>query len=930
MPGAIVGRELEVEAAAGLAARLEEGPVGLVLAGEAGIGKTTVWLAAVDRVRASFDVVLSARPLEAEADLGFAGLADLLSPLVEGVLPILPDPQRHALAVALLMEEPGPRPLDRRAVYAATLSALRFLAARGPVLIAIDDLQWLDGPSAHALEFAIRRLGDLPVGVLCCERIADGATPKLDLGRALAGDRCIRLSLGPLSLAALHQVLKDQLCRSFPHRTLVRIAGTAGGNPFFALELARSLPADASIETTLALPANLRQLVEDRMAGLPKRARDALVVAAVAGSPTVDLVTSATNATPSDTQLTLERATGAALISVEGSRIRFTHPLYAAGVYTSASPADRRLAHRRLAQLVDDVEEQAHHQALGVDGADEGVAAVLDAAAEHARRRGAAEVAADLTEHARRLTPPDRVADYQRRSVQAAEYHFHAGELRRARQMLEEVLNRASTGTVRANALRLLGEIRLHEDSFPEAIRLFREALDHVGDDPGIESAIELSLTYGMHVRGDFAAASVHASRALTLARRVGEPGSLAEALAVTAIADFIEGRGLDEAKIERALRYEDPHRQVPAQLRPSLIAGGLALYLGQLERCDRLLSPIRRRVVERGQESDLPVVAYFLVWSSCWQGELERAESYAVDAIESATCIESDSLRCWSLGFAAVASAYAGQVELTTTRAEACLALATPTGFSLAALWANWALALLALSQDRAEAADAALAPLAAAFEKHVPEPGQGFFLPDEIEALIRIGRLGQADRLLGRFDEAAKRLERPWALMRAARARALLLAACGDLEAASAQAAEALARCAGLELRIEVARTHLVAGQIERRHRRKGVAADYLGRALEQFDRAGARLWAERARAELARVGLRPSPSGQLTATERRVAELTASGLTNREVAAQLFVSPKTVEANLARVYRKLGVRSRAELGAQLPRIGSLPIQT
>jgi DNA-binding CsgD family transcriptional regulator len=920
VPAAIVGREAEVEAAAGLVARLEDGPAVLVFAGEPGIGKTTVWLAAVNRVRASFDVVLSARPVPAEAELGFAGLADLLSPVVEGVLPILPEPQRHALAVALLMEEPGPRPLDRRAVCAATLSALRFLAARGPVLVAIDDLQWLDGPSAHVLEFAIRRLGELPVGVLGCERFADGTTAQLDLGRTLAGDRWTRLSLGPLSLAALHQVLKDQLGRSFPHRTLVRIAGTAGGNPFFALELARLLPAGASVEAALALPANLRQLVEDRMAGLPKHARDVLVVAAAAGSPTVDLVTSAMDATRTDTLLTLEGATGAALISVEGSRIRFAHPLYAAGVYASASPAERRLVHRRLAQLVDEIEEQAVHQAMGAEGADEGVAAVLDAAAEHARRRGAPEVAADLTEHARRLTPPDGVADYQRRSVQAAEYHFHAGELRSARETLEKVLNRASTGTVRAHALRLLGEIRLHEDSFPEAIRLFQEALDHVGDDPGIESAIQLSLTYGMHVQGKFTAASVHACRALTMAQQAGEPAPLAEALAVTAIADFIEGRGLDEAKIERALRFEDPYRQVPAQLRPTLIAGGLALYLGQLERCDRLLARLRQNAVESGEESDLPVVAYFLVWSSCWQGELERAESYAAEAIESATRIESDSLRCWSLGFAAVASAYAGQVELTTSRADECLALAARTGFGLAVLWANWALALVALSQGHAAAADAALAPFAAGFENHVPEPGRAFFLPDEIEALIGIGQLEKADRLLGQFEEAARRLERPWALMRAARARALLLAASGDVEAASAQAAEALARCAGLALRIEVARTYLVAGQIERRHRRKGVAADHLGRALELFQQSGAQLWVERTRAELARVGLRQAASGQLTATERRVAEFTVSGLTNREVAAQLFMSPKTVEANLARVYRKLGVRSRAELGAQL----------
>jgi DNA-binding CsgD family transcriptional regulator len=236
----------------------------------------------------------------------------------------------------------------------------------------------------------------------------------------------------------------------------------------------------------------------------------------------------------------------------------------------------------------------------------------------------------------------------------------------------------------------------------------------------------------------------------------------------------------------------------------------------------------------------------------------------------------------------------------------------------------------LLALSTDDPRAADTALAPLAAMFEDHVPEPVRAFFLPDEIEALIGLGRLEQAERLLVAFEEAARRLGRLWALMLAARCRALLLAARGDLEGASERTREALARCAELELRIEVGRTYLVAGQVERRRRRKGVAADYLGRALELFEEAGAHRWAARAHAELGRVGPRPPASGQLTASERRVAELTASGLTNRDVAAQLFMSPKTVEANLARVYRKLGSRSRAELGRQIANIGSPPRQT
>jgi DNA-binding CsgD family transcriptional regulator len=924
MRGPIIGRQRELGVAAEFAAGLERGPVGLVFAGEAGIGKTTIWQQAVDAARDSSVTVLSARPAEAEAGLGFAGLADLLGPVVDAVLPGLPGPQRHALAVALLMEEPGPRRLDQRAVCAATLSVLQTLTVAGSVLIAIDDLQWLDGPSARVLEFTARRLGELRVGVLACERIGEGGKAKLDLARAFPSERCIRMTVGPLSPAALHQMLMEKLGRSFPHHSLTRIASTAGGNPFFALELARSLPVGAAARAEVTLPETLRQLVDGRIGMLPRAARDAMVVAAATGSPTVDLITSATTGDRAAVLAALEHAVAAGIITLDDSRICFAHPLFAAGVYSLASPGELRRAHRRLAPLVGDIEERAHHRALGAEQADEGLAGALDAAAEHARRRGAPEVAADLAEYARSLTPPDHTAAYRRRGVQAAEYYFHAGELRQARETLGAVLNEAATGVQRASALRLLGEIHIHEDSFAEALRVLQEALENAEGSRELELAIEIRMAFASVSMGDFAAAAQHGRRALALAGRGADPAAVAGALAVAAIADFLVGRGLDEAKVERSLRLEDPDRQVPSLMRPSLIAGCLALFEGRLERCERLLLPLRERILARGEESDLVGVCIYLVWSRCWRGDLARAQGYAAEAIDSAARIESDSLRCSALAFAALASAYAGEAAFTETMAAESIALASRTGWNVSVLWASWALAVLALSQGNPQAADAALAPLAAMFDDGVPEPARAFFLPDQIEALIGLGRLERAERLLAGFGEAARRLDRTWALMLAARCRALLLAARGDLEAASGEAAEALTRCAGLELGIEVARTFLIAGQIERRRRRKACAAGHLRRAAELFEQMGAGLWSERARAELGRVGLRPPAPSLLTASERGVAELIAAGRTNREAAAQLFMSPKTVEANLARVYRKLGVHSRAELGAKLATMG------
>ena len=499
-PGGVIGRDGELGYVAALLAQLEDGPAAVVFAGEPGIGKTTVLLAAAERARASSAVVLAAHPVEAEAELGFAALADLLAPVVDELLPALPEPQRHALAVVLLLEEPGRRPLDRRAVCAATLSGLRMAAARGPVVLAIDDLQWLDASSARVLDFALRRLGGLPVGVVACERAGAGSPPgdraagvRLDLGRALPAGRCARHVLGPLSLGALQHILKRELGRSFPHRTLVRIARVAGGNPFFALELARSVPEDVPGAADLTLPEDLRRVVEDRIAGLPGRTREALLVAAVAASPTVELVSSAASpgTAPEDA---IEAAVAAGIVRLEGAQVRFAHPLFAAGLYSSASPGQRRLAHRRLVPLITGIEEQARHRALGAEGPEEGVAGALDAAADHARRRGAPEVAADLAEHARALTPPHRSPDRQRRTIKAAEYRFHAGQLRHGRELLEAVLAEEPEGLIRAEALRLLGEIHYHEDSFDKAVAALQQALGHAGDNPGLQLTIELSL----------------------------------------------------------------------------------------------------------------------------------------------------------------------------------------------------------------------------------------------------------------------------------------------------------------------------------------------------------------------------------------------------------------------------------------------------
>jgi DNA-binding CsgD family transcriptional regulator len=280
------------------------------------------------------------------------------------------------------------------------------------------------------------------------------------------------------------------------------------------------------------------------------------------------------------------------------------------------------------------------------------------------------------------------------------------------------------------------------------------------------------------------------------------------------------------------------------------------------------------------------------------------------------------------TLAYRALVDAYRGQAEAVRTEAAEALELLRQVGWTVWEPWALWALGVLELSLGNPTATARTLDPLA----QLVEATGTGTimlsrFLPDEIEALVALGELQRAERLVDMVDADGRRTGVAWTLAGAARCRGLLLAAQGETDGALRALDEALTHHASLEMPLELARTLLVCGQIQRRHKRKRAAQDSLAQALELFERSGAALWAKRARQELGRVGLRPHAPQELTAAERRVAELAASGLTNQEVAAAAFLSPKTVEDNLTRIYRKLGIRSRAELGVRLAERNGTP---
>ena len=319
----------------------------------------------------------------------------------------LPAPQRRALAIALLREEPE-APLDRGAVSAAFLTLLRERSRTGRVLLVVDDVQWLDRPTASALAFAIRRLRDEPVGLVLTLRSDGSGQVILGLDRALPPHRLQRITLGPLSLGALQAMLRARLGRSWPRPLLRRIHENSDGNPFFALEIARALERDsANPGSALPVPRDLEELLRARIDVLPASSRSALLVASVSSQPTPDLVAAATGLDLA-THDALAAAERAGVIEIRAGQVRFTHPLLASTVYAGASPDERRAAHRALADRATDPEERARHLALASEGPDASIAAALDDAARLARARGAPNSAAELAALAMRAHPTFR------------------------------------------------------------------------------------------------------------------------------------------------------------------------------------------------------------------------------------------------------------------------------------------------------------------------------------------------------------------------------------------------------------------------------------------------------------------------------------------------------------------------------------------
>jgi DNA-binding CsgD family transcriptional regulator/tetratricopeptide (TPR) repeat protein len=915
----VVGRQPEL-------ARIDDFLVGasggarvLVIEGGPGMGKTTLWLAGLENATDRAWRVLSARPTDVEATFAYAGIGDLLEEADEGALAPLPVPQQHALRVALLREEPQGRAPDPSAVAIAFLNALRGISRAGPILVAVDDVQWLDSPSALALGFAIRRLGTEPVGVLLARRTEEPGGLPLGLDRPLQGEPLGRIAVGPLDLAALSQLLYGRLGVRFPRTTLRRIHVASGGNPLFALELGRSLmnePARLEAGIDVPLPDEVTTLLGAQLAGLPVGTQDALAVAAALAHPTVDLVAKAVGV-PADRWL--EPALHAHLIEVDDGRIHFTHPLRAAAARSSTSPARRREIHSRLAAIVADPEERARHLALATDGPDETVASALDEAARRASARGAPDAASELLALAGRLTPPDRLVDIQRRGLAEADYAQYAPDPVRARSLAERLLVICPPGPARGEALSLLGRIHLGLDN-RVAATLIRQALAEVGDDDLLRMHCEGGLTAALDNLGEDAPeALAHGWAELELAERLGDQVSVATSLRGIARNEMRRTGRMPTELIERSMTL-DPLVQEsrPVNHWPSAFFAEMLSWTDDIAAGVAKWQWLRQQAFERGEEHALSWILAFMIPHECVAGGWEQALAHANECYDLGLAAGQVSLlQAVALADRALVEAHIGDELAARRDSEEALRLGEPVNARISERTVAWALGLLELSLGNYDAAHDRLAPLVEDRRAAgVGEPGDLRFVPDEIEALIGMERLADAGALLGWYQGLARASGRVHALAACDRCRGLLHAARGELDQAIAALQESRTRYATIADPFGHGRTLLALGSIQRRALHRHSARASLDASLSVFAGLGAKLWTERARVELGRIGGRHAIGDELTPSERQVAALVAEGHTNREVAAALVLSERTIEGHLSSVYAKLQLRSRSEL--------------
>jgi DNA-binding CsgD family transcriptional regulator len=915
---ALVGRTTEVATSVEVATG-DSPDVAVLIVGAPGIGKTVILDAATEAARSAGAVVLQTRPSETEARMGLLGLHDLLAPLVPDVLRSLAPPQRARLEAALgINSGPAGSTVDEGQLAIAVLSLLRGLAARQRVVIAIDDLQWLDPSTGAVLDVALGRLRDSDVRLLATAREGTAEDGRLQLER-IYRDRLARLRLGGLALGDLHRLLADRLGRPVPRPTLVRIHEITRGNPYHALELARSLGNRGPIADILDTvhPSDVDVLLRRRIEQLGSRALDIVGAVALSSRPSNETVARALGLSTAELDEGASPAIDADLIVAAGRGMSLAHPLVGSAARHVLGAGRTRALHRRLAAVVTDQDEAAVHLSLGSTAPDEDVASALEAAATRALARGATIDAIEQLDRTIELTPAVERDGLVRRRMLLARALVLAGDTRRAGTELDTLgVDAIPDPATRAEAVLLLGVVQRYLGEHRAAIARHEDALGWVQDG---RTRARLHMRLAWLKERELGAALEHAEHALELLDREAAPLDYSFALLTGARVRLHLGLAADHEAISLGARLQEASAERDWNVSTTPI--DWAIWMEDWEAARSLLDAGSRAAEDAGDETVVGALLRRRVELETWSGRLALASELVETALEQAESTQQ--LPAIASARARRALIRAQQGDLDAAEREATEALEMAEAFATPPIigYATAAMAAAAGARGDLDRVDTVASRATALFDETGDiDHSAHRYDSNHLDALVGLGQLDRARALADRLHRRGELGPRPTWSGVAARGYAGIALAEGRLDAARDHIAQALVFHDARTVPVETARTFVVAADVERRQGRRKAAAANLGVALEVLEGIGAAGMATSVRADLQRLGWNRAERHALTPSEERIARLASEGLRNREIAARMAISEKTVEAALGRAYEKLQIRSRAQLGAAL----------
>ncbi|MFF5702987.1 AAA family ATPase [Streptomyces sp. NPDC012794] len=885
-----------------------------VLTGVAGSGKTEVARAVAAAAARRRETVLRLAPEAVDREIPEASAAALLASVPRTALDRLAGPQRTAVAL-LRREADAPRAgRDHVALRLAVVEVLRTLAASGPVLLVLDNAQWLDPESTDLLRFVLR-LTPPRVRVLAAECVRDSP-----VAESLCGPGTPVVHVPALGADEVAELL---LRHGLPARLAGRIHQASGGNPRLALALGHSLAEAAAGQgggahhaDTLPVTGQARDVARRLLAAAPGRARPTLLLAALAARPTTALLRRAGRP---DAEAELAQAERAALVTVgEDGTVAFTAGALPTALAADAGWPERAAGHAALAAAVDDPVQAVRHRALAVDTPDADLAAEITRAADACRRRGQRALAAELGLLAAERTPAAFPHEELARLVGAAEDAGWAGRADLARRATRAVLARDASPAQRVRAR--LAVIDAAGQALADLDETIAHAVADAAGDPSLQAAVQLRIAWKHNIGdGDPVRARDAAAEAGALAKAGGD--QVAEAMALTVRARMGRILGDPDAEDILAEALALPAPEVPLGMRnaPQFLAVRHALFDDRLADAHRQLLVLLPAVQRTGSAEDVFEVLRSMTEAELRRGHCARGAAHARRALELTIEAGLSPGPAWYV--AATAEAAGGSFARAAAYARRGIRASEEEGDQVFLSRGLYALGSVELATGDAAKAVATLRRVAALEEaQQVVDPSILRWHGELAEALVAADAPHEAVVLLDRVTPVARSLGRTTVLAALDRARGLCLSAQGEPERAVALLEATAERFGALGLPLEHGRTLLALARVERRRRRRAPARDALRAAAELFEAAGAAPWLELAR-ENAPESCGPHPGVEaLTEAEARLALLVAGGASNQEAAAKLFLSVKTVESRLTRIYQKLDVRSRAQLATAL----------